>query len=90
MSDQRAAEGTSVVTGEPRSAGADLAEAAVEKLGFTDVGFAPAYLHIDGAWRDHRSFAVVTDELGPGGLRARLSHQHQASRARHTDQPAAP
>lgn len=62
----------------------------VAKLGMRDEGVRRAYLHIDGAWRDHRSFAVVTDELGPGGLRARLSHQHQASRARHTDQPAPP
>ena len=64
--------------------------AVAAKLGLREEGLRRAYLHIDGAWRDHRSFAVVTDELGPGGLRARLSHQHQASRARHTDQPAPP
>lgn len=64
--------------------------AVATKLGLREEGLRRAYLHIDGAWRDHRSFAVVTDELGPGGLRARLSHQHQASRARHTDQPAPP
>ena len=50
----------------------------VEKLGLTEVGFAPAYLHIDGDWRDHRLFAVTREEA-PRGLVHRLdSHQsHQ-------------
>jgi [ribosomal protein S5]-alanine N-acetyltransferase len=43
----------------------------VEKLGFTEVGYAPRYLHIDGEWRDHRLFAVTTEEC-PGGLLRRL------------------
>ena len=43
-----------------------------------------------GVYDGYIKVTVVTDELGPGGLRARLSHQHQASRARHTDQPAPP
>ncbi|MGL5825787.1 MAG: GNAT family N-acetyltransferase [Nocardioides sp.] len=43
----------------------------VEKLGLDEVGYAPRYLHIDGAWRDHRIFAVTVEEC-PGGLRARL------------------
>ena len=37
----------------------------VEKLGFREVGYAPRYLHIDGAWRDHRLFAVTAEEC-PG------------------------
>lgn len=42
----------------------------VEKLGFRDEGFRPGYLHIDGAWRDHRVFALNVDEV-PEGLLAR-------------------
>jgi ribosomal-protein-alanine N-acetyltransferase len=43
----------------------------VEKLGFTEVGYAKGYLHIDGAWRDHRLFAITAEEC-PGGLLRRL------------------
>lgn len=43
----------------------------VEKLGLQQVGLAPRYLHIDGAWRDHRQFAVTSEEC-PGGLVRRL------------------
>lgn len=59
--------------------------AVVRKLGLRDEGVKRAYLHIGGRWRDHRSFAVVTEEIGPGGLRARLSHEHHQSRGRHTE-----
>lgn len=62
---------------------ASLAVAA--KLGLREEGLRRAYLHIDGDWRDHRSFAVVREELGPGGLTARLSHPQHPSRARHTE-----
>ena len=49
----------------------------VEKLGIQEVGYAPRYLHIDGAWRDHRMFAITVEEC-PQGLRSRLSQQsHQ-------------
>ena len=50
----------------------------VEKLGIREIGFAPRFLHIDGAWRDHRIFAVTVEEC-PGGVTARLAtHQsHQ-------------
>ncbi len=44
----------------------------VEKLGLTEVGLAPRYLHIDGEWRDHRLYAVTREEA-PGGLRRRLA-----------------
>ena len=44
----------------------------VEKLGFRDEGLRPRYLHIDGAWRDHLSFALTTEEV-PDGLLARLA-----------------
>ena len=40
----------------------------VTKLGFRDEGLRRGYLHIDGAWRDHRSFALVTDDLAGASL----------------------
>ena len=40
----------------------------VEKLGFRDEGLRVRYLHIDGAWRDHRTFALCAEDLPPGGL----------------------
>lgn len=58
--------------------------AVVTKLGFRDEGERASYLHIDGAWRDHRSFALVAEEIGTGGLRQRLSRAYQESRERHT------
>lgn len=39
----------------------------VEKLGFRDEGLRRRYLHIEGDWRDHRSFALTAEEV-PGGL----------------------
>lgn len=41
----------------------------VEKLGFREIGYAPGYLHIDGAWRDHRLFALTAEECDGGLLR---------------------
>ena len=43
----------------------------VEKLELHEVGYAPRYLHIDGAWRDHRLYAITAEEA-PQGLLARL------------------
>lgn len=42
----------------------------VEKLGLREEGLRERYLHIQGEWRDHRSFAVTAEEV-PGGLLAR-------------------
>lgn len=39
----------------------------VEKLGFRDEGMRQSYLHINGAWADHRSFALTAEEV-PEGL----------------------
>ena len=44
----------------------------VEKLGLEEVGLARGYLHIDGAWRDHRVFQVLADDR-PGRLLARVT-----------------
>ena len=46
----------------------------VEKLGFRPEGLRPRYLHIDGDWRDHLSFALTAEEV-PGGLVARWISQ---------------
>ena len=51
----------------------------VEKLGIPEVGYAPRYLHIDGAWRDHRLYAVTAEDV-PGGLLARLEEGGQTGR----------
>ncbi|MBV9921826.1 MAG: GNAT family N-acetyltransferase [Pseudonocardia sp.] len=48
----------------------------VEKLGIREMGYAPRYLHIDGAWRDHRIYAITVEEC-PGGMLARLSQAPQ-------------
>lgn len=48
----------------------------VEKLGLREIGFAPAFLHIDGAWRDHRMFAVTAEEWAPpGSVETHQSHK---------------
>lgn len=47
----------------------------VEKLGFTAIGTATGYLHINGQWRDHLLFAITAEEAR-GGLMARLA-QHR-------------
>ncbi len=43
----------------------------VEKLGIPQIGRAPRYLHIDGAWRDHLLFAITAEEV-PDGILSRL------------------
>jgi [ribosomal protein S5]-alanine N-acetyltransferase len=40
----------------------------VEKLGFRPEGLRQRYLHIDGAWRDHATFALTEDEVPEGML----------------------
>jgi [ribosomal protein S5]-alanine N-acetyltransferase len=47
----------------------------VEKLGFRDEGLRERFLHIDGAWRDHRTFALTREDV-PGGLVARYRATH--------------
>ena len=45
-----------------------------------EVGYAPRFLHIDGAWRDHRIFAVTVEECPEGMLRAaRRTRNHTQS-----------
>lgn len=40
----------------------------VEKLRLRYEGRRAAYIHIDGAWRDHDCFAITAEELGAGML----------------------
>ncbi|MFF8842170.1 GNAT family N-acetyltransferase [Streptomyces sp. NPDC015127] len=37
----------------------------LEKCGFTVIGVAAAYLHINGAWRDHRLFQRILNQRDP-------------------------
>jgi ribosomal-protein-alanine N-acetyltransferase len=46
----------------------------VRRLGLRDEGIRERYLHIDGKWRDHRSFAITTEELEGRTVLSRLSH----------------
>ncbi|KGN30214.1 N-acetyltransferase GCN5 [Knoellia sinensis KCTC 19936] len=58
--------------------------AVVRKLGFRDEGLRPRMLHIDGDWRDHRSFALTTEDLEGATFMDRLTHSSQQSLGRHT------
>lgn len=40
----------------------------VAKLGFRDEGLRRSFLHIAGAWHDHRTFALTAAERPAGGL----------------------
>lgn len=46
----------------------------VEHLRFRDEGVRERYLHISGAWRDHRTFALTREDLGPGSVLDRSKH----------------
>lgn len=50
----------------------------VEKLGFREEGVRPAYLHIDGAWRDHLAYALTQEEV-PEGMLNRWRNRQSAS-----------
>lgn len=47
----------------------------VEKLGFRDEGLRPRFLHINGAWADHRSFALTSEEMPEGVLQRWLARR---------------
>lgn len=54
----------------------------VAKLGLREEGLRERFLHIQGDWRDHRTFAVTVEEV-PGGLLARW----RAAQVTDTDTP---
>src|SRR5699024_3608370 len=45
----------------------------VAKLGFREEGVRKSFLHIQGRWADHRSFALTAEEVGPGVLQRWLA-----------------
>lgn len=45
----------------------------VEKLGFRSEGLRERYLHIDGGWRDHLTFALCAEDVPEGLLRRWLA-----------------
>jgi len=47
--------------------------AVVRKLGFREEGLHERFLFIDGAWRDHLTFAVTTEDV-PDGMLSRARH----------------
>ena len=51
----------------------------VEKLGFRHEGSRPAFLHIDGAWRDHEVFALHSDEA-PASMADEFAARHEHGR----------
>lgn len=57
----------------------------VEKLGFRDEGVRERYMHIDGDWRDHRIFSLLSEDV-PFGLMDWYTHEYglSAGRARST------
>ena len=55
---------------------ANLASIAlVRRLGFRNEGFSPAFMQIDGVWRDHERWAILADEwiARKAAVRARRS-----------------
>ena len=68
----------------------------VEKLGIREIGYAPRFLHIDGAWRDHRLYAITREECPEGAARSRLARRVTSRRpyrrhpnpTSHTSNPA--
>ena len=57
----------------------------VQKLGLRDEGLRERYLHIDGKWRDHRTFALTTEDLGGESVVDRLNRLSRQSLPRHTE-----
>ena len=55
----------------------DSSLAVVRKLGFRNEGLRQRYLHIDGNWRDHWSFALTAEER-PDGFRPWLAAHRPA------------
>ena len=62
--------------------------AVVRKLGFRREGLRPHYLHIAGAWRDHLSFALTTEDLAGETLTERLEPDRRAGGRTALDDPS--
>ena len=68
----------------PDRDGYDLLARAYRAKG-EQAGVRRAYLHIDGAWRDHRTFALTTEDLAGERVVDRLNRLSGQSLPRHTD-----
>ena len=55
----------------------------VEKLGIREVGYAPRFLHIDGAWRDHRIYAITVEECPGRDAGSTCPNSHRSDFATH-------
>lgn len=44
----------------------------VEKLGLRNEGIRPAFMHVNGGWRDHVVYAIHADEVDEAGVLGRL------------------
>lgn len=53
----------------------------LDKLGFREEGLLRRYLEVDGRWRDHHCLAITREEIGRGGLIARLIAEGRVRRA---------
>ncbi len=51
----------------------------VEKLGFREEGLRPRYLHIDGGWRDHLTYALTVEEVPEGLLNRWRARRQEAA-----------
>jgi len=61
----------------------------VDKLGFRPEGLHERYLWIDGAWRDHVTFALVREDV-PGSVLQRFLSSRDTPRDLHPEQPHRP
>lgn len=57
----------------------------VAKLGFRDEGLRARYLHINGDWHDHRTFALTTEEPMARRMVRRLIESQTEPQRRHTE-----
>ena len=57
--------------------------AVVRKLDFREEGTRPHYLHIDGAWRTHLSFALTTEDLAGESFLERWHRCHREKQSSH-------
>nr|WP_255426292.1 GNAT family protein [Pseudonocardia sp. C8] len=55
--------------------------AVLVKLGFRREGLLRRYLDVDGAWRDHYSYAVTAEEAPVGGFTGKLIREGRAARS---------
>ena len=55
--------------------------AVVQHLRFRDEGVRERYLHIEGAWRDHRTFALTREDVTTGSVIQRWARWRDPAQA---------